>query len=108
MAEDFFDERISESYEAKWPELFEPAAVDEFLPGGGAVEALDGVQSPAQVMGDLAQAPPFSAQSVDQFVVPPGALCVLPFGVRLPGTFRLRQGRASTRAEGGGADSATR
>jgi len=28
MGKDYFDERIAESYEAKWPELFEPAAVD--------------------------------------------------------------------------------
>jgi hypothetical protein len=54
---------------------------------------MDGVQAPAQVAGDLAQAPPFGAQSVDQGVVPPGALCVLPVGVRLPGAFRLGQGR---------------
>jgi hypothetical protein len=24
----YFDERIAKSYEARWPELFEPAAVD--------------------------------------------------------------------------------
>jgi hypothetical protein len=71
-----------------------PAAVDEFLPGRGPVEALDGVQAPAQVAGDLAQAAPFGAQPVDQGVVPPGALGVLPGGVGLPGAFRLRQGRA--------------
>jgi hypothetical protein len=28
MGKDYFDERIAESYQAKWPELFEPAAVD--------------------------------------------------------------------------------
>ena len=28
MGKNYFDERIAESYEAKWPELFEPAAVD--------------------------------------------------------------------------------
>jgi hypothetical protein len=70
-----------------------PAAVDEFLPGRGAVEPLDGVQAPAQVTGDLAEPPPFGAQLVDQGVVPLGALGVLPVGVRLPGTFRFRQGR---------------
>ena len=57
-----------------------PAAVDEFLPGRGAVEPLDGVQAPAQVAGDLAQAPPFGTQLVDQGVVPLGALGVLPVG----------------------------
>ena len=62
-----------------------PAAVGEFLPGGGAVEPLDGVQAPAQVAGDLAQAPPFGAQLVDQGVVPPGAFGVLPGGVGLRG-----------------------
>jgi hypothetical protein len=44
---------------------FLPAAVDEFLPGGGAVESLGGVQAAAQDAGDLAQAPPFGAQLVD-------------------------------------------
>ena len=33
-----------------------PASVDEFLPGRGAVVALDGVLSPAQVPGDLPDA----------------------------------------------------
>jgi hypothetical protein len=47
------------------------------------------------VAGDLAQAPPFGAQPVDQGVVPPGALCVLPVGVRLPGAFRLRLGQGT-------------
>ena len=28
MPENYFDERIARSYEAKWPELFEPAVVD--------------------------------------------------------------------------------
>jgi SAM-dependent methyltransferase len=28
MPKNYFDERIAESYEAKWPHLFEPAAVD--------------------------------------------------------------------------------
>src|SRR5215472_11020203 len=28
MRKNYFDERIAESYEAKWPHLFEPAAVD--------------------------------------------------------------------------------
>ena len=28
MAENYFDERIAATYEAKWPELFEPAVVD--------------------------------------------------------------------------------
>ena len=61
-----------------------PAAVGEFLPGRGAVESLDGVQAPAQVAGDLPQSAPFGAQLVDQGVVPPGALGVLPGGVQLP------------------------
>jgi hypothetical protein len=62
-----------------------PAAVGELLPGRGAVEPLDGVQAPAQVAGDLPQSSPLGAQPVDQRVVPPGALGVLPGGVRLPG-----------------------
>jgi hypothetical protein len=77
-----------------------PAAVDEFLPGRGAVESLDGVQAPAQVAGDLAEPPPFGAQLVDQGVVPLGALGVLPAGVRLPGTFRLGQGRSIVAGRG--------
>ena len=42
MPENYFDERIARSYEAKWPELFEPAVVDPAvrflagLAGGGA------------------------------------------------------------------------
>ena len=28
MPENYFDERIAATYEAKWPELFEPAVVD--------------------------------------------------------------------------------
>ena len=42
MPENYFDERIAKSYDAKWPELFEPAVVDPAvrflagLAGGGA------------------------------------------------------------------------
>jgi SAM-dependent methyltransferase len=28
VPENYFDERVAESYEARWPELFEPAAID--------------------------------------------------------------------------------
>ena len=28
MPANYFDERIARSYEARWPELFEPAAID--------------------------------------------------------------------------------
>jgi hypothetical protein len=28
VPDDYFDERIARSYEAKWPELFKPAVVD--------------------------------------------------------------------------------
>ena len=28
MRENYFDERIAKSYEAKWPNLFEPAVID--------------------------------------------------------------------------------
>ncbi|MDP9209314.1 MAG: class I SAM-dependent methyltransferase [Actinomycetota bacterium] len=45
MPENYFDERIAKSYDAKWPELFEPAVVDpavRFLAGlagtGAALE----------------------------------------------------------------------
>jgi hypothetical protein len=71
-----------------------PPSVGEFLPGRGAVEALDGVQAPAQVAGDLAQAPPFGAQLADQGMVPLGALGVLPGGIGLCGASRFRQDRA--------------
>ncbi len=43
--------------------------------------------------GDLPQATPLGTQLADQFVVPAGALGVLPRGVGLPGEFRFRQGR---------------
>lgn len=36
MRKNYFDKRIAENYEAKWPHLFEPAAVDpvvSFLAG---------------------------------------------------------------------------
>ena len=61
--------------------------------GRERVEPLDGVQAPAQVAGDLPQAAPFGPPLVDQFVVPPGALGVLPGGAGLAGGFRFRQGR---------------
>jgi len=77
-----------------------PAAVGKFLPGGGAVESLDGVQAPAQVAGDFSQSPPFGAQPADQGVVPPGALGVLPGGIGLPGGLRFRQGRPLVVCEG--------
>ena len=70
-----------------------PAAVGEFLPGGGPVEALDGVQAPSQVAGDLAQAASFGAQPVDQCMMPAGALGVLPGRIGLCGPFRFRQDR---------------
>src|SRR5215471_13529710 len=45
MRKNYFDERIAESYEAKWPHLFEPAAVDpvvSFLAGlAGSGPALE-------------------------------------------------------------------
>jgi hypothetical protein len=50
--------------------------------------------APAQVAGDFPDAAPFGVQLVDQRVVTPGALGVLPGGVRLPGGFRFWQGRA--------------
>ena len=79
-----------------------PAAVGEFLPGGGAVEPLDGVQAPAQVAGDLAEPASLGAQLADQRVVPPGALGVLPGGVGLRGAFRFRRGRGAVLRGGRG------
>jgi hypothetical protein len=45
MPKNYFDERIAKSYEAKWPELFEPAMVDpvvaflaELVGAGAALE----------------------------------------------------------------------
>jgi hypothetical protein len=48
-----------------------PAAVGEFLPGGGAPVALDRVQAPAQAAGDLPQPAPLSPQAVDQLGMTP-------------------------------------
>jgi hypothetical protein len=40
----YFDERIARSYEAKWPELFEPAVVDP------AVNFLDDLAGPGAAL----------------------------------------------------------
>jgi hypothetical protein len=58
-----------------------PAAVYEFLPGGGALVALDGVLSPAQLPGDLPDAPRLGPQAVDQGVIAFRALGELPRGL---------------------------
>jgi hypothetical protein len=76
-----------------------PAAFGEFLPGGGAVVALDGVQAPAQVAGDFPQAAAFGAQAVDQFVLAAGALGELPG--RLRRGLRRRLGIVPEGWEGG-------
>ncbi len=60
-----------------------PAAIDEFLPGGGACVALDGVPSPAQVAGDGPHAVPLGQQFVHHRVVPAGSLGELPGRLRL-------------------------
>ena len=67
-----------------------PAPVGEFLPGGGAGVALDGMQSPAQVPGDLPQAAPLGEQPVDERVVLADAAGVLPGRLRPPGVRRVR------------------
>ena len=54
--------------------LGRPAALGELLPSGGAVVALDGVQSLAQVAGDLPQAAAFGPQAVNQLVLGAGPL----------------------------------
>jgi hypothetical protein len=36
VPENYFGERIAETYEAKWPELFEPAAMDPVVATGPA------------------------------------------------------------------------
>jgi hypothetical protein len=79
-----------------------PAAVGEFLPGGGAVVTLDGVQAPAQVAGDLPQAAPLGPQPVDQRVVPLDAIGVLPGRLRLPGLRRPGAGASSSAGRGPG------
>ena len=76
--------------------LSRPAALGEFLPGGGAVVALDGVQAPAQVAGDLPQAAPLGAQGVDQLVLALGARGELPGRIRAlgpPGAWRCLRRR---------------
>ena len=65
-----------------------PAAVDELLPGSGAVVALDRVQAPAQVAGDLPQPAPLGPQRVDQLVLAAGGLGELPGRLRPPGVRR--------------------
>jgi hypothetical protein len=60
-----------------------PAAFGQFLPGRRPVVALDGVQAPAQVPGDLPQSAPLGAQGVDQVVLAPGAVGELPGWLRL-------------------------
>lgn len=67
-----------------------PAAFGEFLPSGGAVVALDGVQPPAQVAGDLPQPAPLGAQRADQLVLAADALGELPGRIWRRG---LRRGR---------------
>jgi hypothetical protein len=58
-----------------------PPPVDEFLPGRGALVALDGVLSPAQVPGDLSDAASLGPQLANQGVVPLRALGELPGGL---------------------------
>jgi len=73
-----------------------PAPVCQLLPGGGAGVALDGVQAPAQVPGDLPQPALFGQQSVDQRVVAPGAVGVLPGRLRRGGRRLLVGSRRGT------------
>ena len=68
-----------------------PAAVGEFLPGRGAGVALDGVQSPAQVAGDLPQAAALGEQAMDGRVVSAGAVGVLARRIRPRGGRRPRR-----------------
>jgi hypothetical protein len=63
------------------------------LPAVLGVVALDGVQAPAQVAGDLPQAAPLRAQRADEFVLAPGALGELSGRIWRPGVLRLRWGR---------------
>jgi hypothetical protein len=62
-----------------------PAAVGKLLPGRGAVVALDGVQAPAEVTGDLPQAAALGPQRADQFVLAAYGLGELPRRVWRPG-----------------------
>ncbi len=88
----------------EWAELARPrslpAAVGEFLPGGGAVVALDGVQAPAQVAGDLPQPAALGAQRADLLVLAPDALGELPGQLRRRSVHR-RRGIVFRSREGG-------
>jgi SAM-dependent methyltransferase len=79
----YFDERIARSYEARWPELFEPAAIDpvvEFLAGlaggGAALELGIGtgrIAIPLSRRGVRVHGIDLSPQMVAQLRAKPGA-----------------------------------
>ncbi len=65
MPENYFDERIAATYEAKWPELFEPAVAEpavSFLAGlagsGTALELGIGTASDSRGHVSVWQKPP--------------------------------------------------
>ena len=60
-----------------------PAAIDEFLPGGGAGVTLHGVLSPAQMPGDRPDPVPAGQQLVHHRVMPAGPPGELPGRLRL-------------------------
>ena len=65
-----------------------PAAVGQFLPRGGSVVALDGVQAPAQVAADLPQPASLGPQGADLLVLAARGIGELPRRVRRPGVCR--------------------
>jgi hypothetical protein len=77
---------IHPCWSALWTRFSAPArlapAAGQFLPGGGAGVPLHGVQSPAQVPGDLPQPASLSDQLVHPGVVLPGPAGQLPGQVR--------------------------
>ena len=66
MPTNYFDQRIATSYETKWPELFEPAAIDQPV---AFLAALAGSPSPrdhAFYTGKVAAASFFAHQVLPQ------------------------------------------
>ena len=104
MPENYFDERIAASYEAKWPELFEPAMIDpvvaflaELAGTGAALELGIGtgrIAIPLRQRGVRVHGIELSPQMVAQLRAKPGTDDIgVTFGdfatTRVAGTFRV-------------------
>jgi SAM-dependent methyltransferase len=104
MPENYFDQRIAETYEAKWPELFDPAVVDpvvsflaELAAGGAALELGIGtgrIAIPLSRRGVRVHGIDLSPDMVAQLRAKPGSddigVTIGDFATtRVGGTFRL-------------------